>query len=178
MIRVENLQRETTIKGQRIMFWTHDIQELDQVIAKYREKPLQVKFEPVRKKRSLNANAYHYALCEEIAKAIRTTGEEVHRSLMRDYGAPLTNEAGKIRFTLLEYDPNVTGLYLRPTGHMEDRKGISYQWFIIIKPSHLYDTAEMSRLIDGTIDEAKLLGIETTTPDEIERMKSQWGEAQ
>jgi hypothetical protein len=34
----------------------------------------------------------------------------------------------------------------------------------------------MARLIDGTIQEAKQLGIETATPDEIARMKALWGE--
>ena len=32
----------------------------------------------------------------------------------------------------------------------------------------------MSRLIDGTVFEAKELGIETLTPDELMRLKEQW----
>jgi hypothetical protein len=32
----------------------------------------------------------------------------------------------------------------------------------------------MSRLIDGTVNEAKELGIETLTPAELERMKASW----
>ena len=33
---------------------------------------------------------------------------------------------------------------------------------------------EMARLLDGIIEEAKELGIDTRTPDEIERMKMEW----
>lgn len=32
----------------------------------------------------------------------------------------------------------------------------------------------MSQLIDGTVEEAKALGIETLTPAELERMKNAW----
>jgi len=35
-------------------------------------------------------------------------------------------------------------------------------------------TKEMSELIDGTVSEARELGIDTRTPDEIERMKQLW----
>ena len=31
-----------------------------------------------------------------------------------------------------------------------------------------------SSLIDGTVQDAKEQGIETATPDELERMKQQW----
>lgn len=173
MIRIAELSRETTIRGQKITILTHDVQEVDQVINKYRNKPLQIKIEPIMEKRSLNANAYHYALCDKIAKALMTTQEEVHAMLMVDWGTPFTKD-GRTQYTLVENPKSYAGVYLRPTGHYEDRKGRMYQWCIVIKPSHLYDTAEMSRLIDGTIESAKELGIETATPDEIERMKASW----
>lgn len=38
-----------------------------------------------------------------------------------------------------------------------------------------YDTDEMSKLIDGTVYEAKELGIETMTPNQIQEMKERWG---
>ena len=41
--------------------------------------------------------------------------------------------------------------------------------------SHTYDTEEMSRLIDGVVTECRELGIETLPPDELKRMKEQWG---
>ena len=41
--------------------------------------------------------------------------------------------------------------------------------------SSTYDTKEMSALIDSIVCEAKSLNIETETPEEIERMKREWG---
>jgi hypothetical protein len=43
-----------------------------------------------------------------------------------------------------------------------------------MRGSHTYDTKEMARLIDGVVYEAKSIGIETLSPDELERMKSLW----
>lgn len=45
----------------------------------------------------------------------------------------------------------------------------------MIKGSSEYDTAEMAHFIDSIVEEAKELGIETSTPDELERMKQEWG---
>lgn len=36
------------------------------------------------------------------------------------------------------------------------------------------DTKEFSHLIDGAIDEAKALGIETDTPEQLARYKEEW----
>lgn len=174
MIRVLDLRRETTPQGQKITFLTRDVREVDEVIVKYKNTPLTVDFKPVRRARSLNANRYHYTLCDKIAKALRTTAEEVHTQLMIDWGTPFETR-GEAQMILGDSTvKSGNGIYLRPTGQYEDISGKRCQWFIIIKPSHLYDTAEMSRLIDGTIEEARGLGIETATPDEIARLKAAW----
>ena len=67
-------------------------------------------------------------------------------------------------------------IHLRPTAFTKVLdNGRLYRVYYVMRGSHTYDTKEMSRLIDGTVSEAKELGIETMTPNEIERMKQQWG---
>lgn len=44
----------------------------------------------------------------------------------------------------------------------------------MIKGTSEYDTKEMSVFIDGVVSEAKELGIQTETPEEIERLKALW----
>ena len=46
----------------------------------------------------------------------------------------------------------------------------------LYKGSSIFDSKEMSRLIDYIVDEAQSLGIETMTPDELERLKQLWGQ--
>ena len=48
--------------------------------------------------------------------------------------------------------------------------GMVYRAWKLLKPSHTYDSKEMSVLIDGIVSEAKDLGIETLPPSELERM--------
>lgn len=170
MIKIFDLKRSTTPGVQTVTFKTNDVHELDMMIARMFDKPLQVKFMPQRAKRSLNANNYHYALCGKIAEVLGSTTDEIHKMLMADYGTPETDEAGKTYFSLMK-EPHG---YCKATGHFEDRKDGRYQWFVIIKPSHLYNTQEMARLIDGTVYEAKALEIETMPPAELERMKTSW----
>ncbi len=48
----------------------------------------------------------------------------------------------------------------------------------VIRGSHTYDNKEMSALIDGTVEDAKEMGIETLSPGEIERLKALWNSNQ
>lgn len=130
-----------------------------------------------RGKRSLNANNYHWSLCEQMSKILKTSKYEVHNQLMIHYGTDWIDEAGDRIYVLMKdndsYLKKETEHY-RPTDATEDRKGKLYRWFVLLLPSHLMNTKEMSELIDGTVSEAKELGIDTRTPDEIERMKALW----
>jgi hypothetical protein len=49
------------------------------------------------------------------------------------------------------------------------------QYYRVFVGSSDYDSQEMSILIDGIISEAKQLGIQTETPNQIADMKSRWG---
>ena len=52
--------------------------------------------------------------------------------------------------------------------------GKEFKHYKILKGSSEYDTREMSILIDGIVTECQDLGIETMTPNELERLKSLW----
>ena len=125
-----------------------DAEQLDIVIKKH------------RKKRSLNANAYFHKLVDEIAKVLHSSHTEIHNKLISEYG---------------QIDTDIESMHLRPTTATKVLdNGRLYRVYFVMRGSHTYDTAEMSKLIDGTVSEAKELGIETMTPDELERMKQMW----
>ena len=42
--------------------------------------------------------------------------------------------------------------------------------------SSVYDTKQMSRLIDAIVQDCKAAGIETMTPAELDALVSRWGE--
>ena len=61
--------------------------------------------------------------------------------------------------------------HLRPTSQTKEGKdGKTYRTWVLLKGSHDMDTKAFSRLLDGLIEECKAQGIDTMTPDQIERM--------
>ena len=129
-------------------------------------------------KRSLNANSYHWVLCEKMAKKLRVSKYEVHNQLMADYGTDWLDDDGKHIYIMMKDDGSYLRsetMHYRPTDAVEDRNGTQYRWFVLLLPSHLMNTQQMASLLDGTIADAKEMGgIEVRTPDEIERMKALW----
>lgn len=130
--------------------------------------------------RSLNANNYAWSLIEKLAAAINTDKEALYEELLRRYGTGETyeDEAGnecKVLFSLREGIPPalVARHYAEiGTGYIDGKKFIHYR---AIKGTSEYSTKEMSVFLDGVISECREVGIETDTPEQIERYKSAWG---
>lgn len=120
-----------------------------------------------RRKRSKNANAYFYALLGKIAQRAGISVTEAHNKAIADYGQPEGTEL------LLKDGINwmrIEQMHLKPVPGIEIAGEEIYNRYIVMRGSHTYDTAEMAALIEGTIADAKALGIETLTPSELEDM--------
>ena len=122
-----------------------------------------------KKKRSLDANAYFHVLVTKIAEAIGSSLTEVKNQMIREYGQYEYID-GKIPTLLVkpEYLDDFLkspSIHLKEEGMEGDRARMA-----VMRGSHTYNTAEMSRLIDGTVEEAKALGIETLPPEELRRL--------
>ena len=132
-----------------------------------------------KEKRSHNANAYFWVLVGKIAKATHSTNQTIHNALLRDYGQ-IDIQDGVAQWVVLPESYKLTESdYLLATPNkvkMQSKKGeVQGIVYIRLRGSHTYNTEEMSRLIDGTVMEAKELGIETLTPFQLEEMKQKWG---
>ena len=123
----------------------------------------------VTKKRSLSANGYAWALMDEIAAALRITKEEVYRKAINDVGV----------FTEMRFKDAEAARRFKPIWQANGMgwltKTIDDTTVYAYYGSSSYDTAEMARLIDYIVDEAKRLHIETLPPDRLEIMKTEWG---
>lgn len=131
---------------------------------------LSVSLKRYHEKRSLDANAYCWVLCSKIAEKVGSSKDEVYEQMLQDYGFFYEDDNGYIVVTVK------SGVDMsRIGGHWKFYKDNGkFSSYLKIKGSSEYDSAEMSRFIDGIIFEAKELGISTETPDEIERMKALW----
>lgn len=134
---------------------------------------LRIRATKYKQKRSLDANAYAWVLMTKIANHpdIASSKENVYEEMLQKYGAFYEDDTGYITVTVRkEVDMS------KIEGHWKYIKDNGkFASYLMIKGSSEYDTAEMSHFIDRIVEEAKELGIETETPDELARMKQEWG---
>lgn len=131
---------------------------------------LRVKAVQHREKRSLNANAYLWVLLGKIAEVLRADKWDIYLMMLKRYG----------KYTYIVVKPNVVDAVKKQWREVEELGEISINGQTGIQllcyfGSSTYDTHEMAVLIDGVVSEAKELDIETLSPDEIKRLKDQWG---
>lgn len=171
-----DVTRDWTTGKFRVTFEAED--DISGQIDGMRDKTLRLTAKQWRDKRSLDSNAYYWVLLSKLAESIKISKPRAHNIMLREYGQvelfdgsryyariPDTEEAAN---DVLER----TTFHLRPTSQVvEGNNGIGYRTYVLLKGSSNYDSAEMSHLLDGLISECKTLGIETATPEELERMK-------
>lgn len=136
--------------------------------------PLTITAKPFRRKRSLNANSYFHVLTGKIAEKLGTSLDHEKNRLIREYGQYEFID-GWIPTVLIDsaFEDKVLdmeGVHWKPVAR-PDREHVQLAF---MRGSHTYNTEEMSRLIDATVEQAKELGIETMTPEDLERMKKAW----
>ena len=131
------------------------------------DKDLDISIKVHREKRSLNANSFLWGLCNELGNKLRTSKEEVYLNCLRHYGQ---SEIVSVISTA-----NVKGIfkYYDEIGQSEV-KGKTFTHYKVYKGSSEYDTLEMSILLDGVVEEAKLQGIQVLSASEIDLLKREW----
>lgn len=133
-------------------------------------KPLQFELKPVKKQRSLDANAALWVLLGEMAAKLRTSKDELYLEMLSRYGV----------FTHVVVKPNVVDRVkgewrtVRELGEVtiNGQKGIQLQCYF---GSSTYDTPEFTRLLDGVISEARELGITLISDADRALMLAEWG---
>lgn len=127
-----------------------------------------------RNKRSLSANAYFHVLCQKVAEKTSQSLTEVKNQTISDYGQTDIDMGTIILRDDIDWR-KIQGLHLHPT--MATRvldNGKLYRVYYVMRGSHTYDSKEMSRLIDGMVQEAKAVGVETMTPAELAQLIGRW----
>ena len=112
-----------------------------------------------REIRSLNANALFWKCCGSIADIIGASKEEVYLQMLERYGVQkfivVKPEAAE------SVKPLFRAVYNLGFVYVGKKRGVQLR--CIVGSSH-YDTEQMARLLDGTIEECKDLG--AFVPDE------------
>lgn len=133
-----------------------------------KDKTLNIEIKEHKQKRSLNANALLWKLCNEIGNKLRLSKEEIYLNMLKHYGQ---SEIISVR---ADVDVNGYFKYFEEIGQGKIN-GKNFTHYKIYKGSSEYDTQEMSILLDGVVQEAKEQGIQVLSASEIDLIKREWG---
>lgn len=137
-------------------------------------KVFDVEIKEHKDKRSLDANAYCWTLLDKIAEKLKTDKIAIYREIIKRVG---------VFDIVCVQNKSVDKLCENWT-----KKGLGWQYdrlkskvpncenVVLYYGTSTYDTKEMSRLIDEIVEEAKRVGVETRTPEQIAELKSLWSE--
>lgn len=134
---------------------------------------LTVKVGKFKKKRSLDANAYCWALIGKIAEKTNVPKNEVYREAIRGIGGNYEIVCVKEEAA----DSIRSGWERNGIGWCTDTmlsKLDGCTNVMLYYGSSTYDTEQMSRLIDNILQDCKALGIETKSQDEIDSLLNSW----
>lgn len=161
---------QTFNKKFRVTFEVDAVDEINGL-----EGDVSINVKKVRGKRSLNANAYFHLLVGKIAEKNRTSKAFTKNLLMARYGQEEIINGERYIISALSSIPMAEreDIHTKAIGYGHTN-GKEFTHYCVLRPTHEYDTKEMSVLIDGTVEEAKELGIQTISPNELEHIKSLW----
>lgn len=131
------------------------------------------------KKRSLNANAYCWVLCQKIAVELSKNGytskEDVYRKAIMEsqQGEPVGIPNNLVDSIVRKWKHNGIGWMAEIDEH-ERLEGIKRVY--LYAGSSTYNTAEMSRLIEALVDECRQLDIPIEPSDYVKSLIAEWGE--
>lgn len=130
---------------------------------------LDIKVDKHREKRSLNANNYAWALLTEIANVMQLNKEDVYLLMLQRYGQSemISVKDGIPIGQYVKYCTRAGESWLNDT---------LFKHYKVYKGSSEFTKEEMAVFIDGVVQEAQDLNIDTRTPDEIAKLKDLWCE--
>jgi len=130
-----------------------------------------------RNKRSIDANAYFHVLVNQIAREMNIKDSECKIKMNLEYGTVATDKKGNKVVIKMPSDVDITEFYdyAKWIGEKEE-KGLKLSYYMLYKQTHTLDSKEMSKLIDGVVQEAKNLGIQTLDDLELQCLIKRWEE--
>lgn len=154
------------VEGKDLILTSSDLSEIRKFA--YHFKAGNYEIERKRKKRSNDANALCWAIINEIANVLRAEKESIYIDMLKKYGQ------SEVVSVLSTVDVKPYFKYYEEFGS-GTVNGKEFKHYRVYKGSSLYDTREMSILIDGIIDEAKALDIEVISEREKALLLQGWG---
>lgn len=145
--------------------------EAAEELERLKDKDLRIKVVQYRQKRSLSANALLWHCIGRISEATRADKWDVYLKLLREYG----------KFTFVCVQPHMVDAVKSQWREAQvwnsvDIDGRKAVQMICYFGSSSYNTAEMSRLIDGALEEMRDLNLDLPMEQDVRAALEQWEE--
>ena len=128
---------------------------------------------PHRDKRSLNANSYAWVLIDKIAEKMKLSPEEVYRNAVKNTpGVTQSIICIKEEAAPAFIDSWERGHLGRQVKQFPAEEG--YVNLLVIFGSSDYSRKQMAHFIDGLVQDARALDIETREPEYIDSLLAGW----
>lgn len=153
-----------------------DTNELDIIEQLKNEDKLNIELKKWYKKRSLDANAYCWVLCDMIAKEISKDGtiitkEDIYKDAINNVGVFEPFIVQKSTFDNFKriWEKQGLGFLVQEVARKDSCVKVHCYY-----GSSTYNSKEMSLLIELLVQEAKTLNLETKSQKEIDSLLEQW----
>lgn len=152
-----------------------DTNELDIVEQLKNENKLNIEMKKWYKRRSLDANAYCWVICDLIAKELSkdgiTTKEEIYKDAILQVGTfePFIVQEKTFENFKRIWEKQGLGFIVQEVSRKDKCVKVNCYY-----GSSTYDTKEMSLLIELLVQLAKSLNIETKSKAEIDSLLKEW----
>lgn len=146
---------------------------LSSLIPSLKDKQYEIQVKEYHKKRSLDANAYCWELIGKLSEATGLPKSDIYKTAIKEIGGVFETvcvQTGAAERLCKAWEHKGLGWQSEMFGSKID--GCTN--VILYYGSSVYDTAQMSRLIDNIVQDCKALNIETMTPRELEALKAAW----
>lgn len=123
-------------------------------------------------KRGLDANAMYWKLCGELAQATGETPENIYRRHIKDIGnyEVLCMQTQAVASFGRKWTSNHIGRFIETRAS----KISGCTTVLAYYGSSDFDKRQMSQLIDNCIQDCKNTGVETASPDQLNKLKEGW----
>lgn len=168
--------REMKLEGGWLMLKPEkeDLGKAMALVRKHKNRLYDLEVKEHREKRSLDANAYAWVLIHKLAAVMRLTPEEVYLNAVLNVGdnfTPMCVRLQDVERFKRSWQSNGLGWPVLDLGISQVpgcRNLMAYHG------SSTFDTAQMSRLIDGLVQDCKALDIETLSEEKLSLLKESW----
>jgi hypothetical protein len=127
-----------------------------------------------KQKRSLNANSYAWTLLDKLAEKLNLAKTDIYKAYIKEIGGN-SDVVCCIDKAVDDLCRAWEGRGIGWLTECEDSKIDGCTNIRLYYGSSVYDTAQMSRLINLIVQDCKTYGIETLTPEELSRLSDEWG---